>query len=155
VDTGLSETDAIVSDNYYVIYIFGGLGWRVGEVLTLSIVLGVIHYRFYIGRTATLSLRRAISTTILVVVALITLLSTAAWVLFFVSWITSANDPLYSSDLSVKSVNLDMAYDALYILVAIAAFPPAVILVFRGFSPVSPLADLPSFSTWRGYNANQ
>jgi hypothetical protein len=149
VDTGLSETDSIVSDDYYVLYIFGALGWRVGGIIILPIVLSIIHNRFYIGRTATPSLSHTIFAATLVSVALITLLSTAAWFLYVVAWVTRFTDPLYSSGLTVKSIDFDMAYDALYIVVTITAFPPAVILVFRGLSTVRPLPDPSSFATKR------
>jgi hypothetical protein len=155
VQNYLSESDAIVSNDYYAFYIFGALFWRVGGVLILGLVLAVILCRFYIDCNATTSLSRTISTVTIVALALITLLSAAAWAIFAVINVRRINDPYYTSNLSAIFIDIDMAYDALYILVTIAAFPPALIPFFRRRSPVSPPIDLLPSLRGEVYNANR
>jgi hypothetical protein len=155
VQNGLSESDAIVSNDYYAFFIFSALFWRIGGVLILGLVLAVIYRRFYTDYNATTSLSRAISAATIVALALITLLSAAAWTVFAIINVKRIDDPYYTSNLSIIFIDIDMAYDAFYILVAIAAFPPALILHFRRRSPASPHIDLLSSLRGEVYNANR
>jgi hypothetical protein len=155
VQNGLSASDAIVSNDIYAFYIFSALFWRVGGVLILGLVLAVIYRRFYIDYNATTRLSRAISAATIIALALITLLSAAAWTVFAILNVKRIGDPYYTSNLSVIFIDIDMAYDALYILVAIAAFLTALILLFRRRSRVSPPIDILSLLRGEVYNANR
>jgi hypothetical protein len=136
VNTGLAETGIAISNHYSVLYIFNSLGWRVGEVMILTIVLSAIHHRFHVDRHATKNFHPFVSPAIIISVVLIALLSAAAWAIFVAYIAKIINNSLYSGTLITRWVDVELAYDALYLLVTLFSLVPAAVLFLREHSLV-------------------
>jgi len=151
VNTGLAETGTTISNHYSVLYIFNSLGWRVGEVMILAIVLSIIHHRFHVDRHATKNFHPLVSPAIIISVVLIALLSAAAWAIFVAYIARIINNTFYFGTLISRWVDVNLAYDALYLLVTLFALVPAAVLFLREHSLVS----LPCNISFHKGNAKQ
>jgi hypothetical protein len=122
-------------------WIFNALGFRIGELLILAIALSVLHHHFHLGRNNSATFIPRLNPLAKFVIFIIAILSTASWALYtdFISQTIDENG--YSSDfiddLLLKSTDVDLAYEALYLLVALVALKPAAVLLGRDRSLVS------------------
>lgn len=105
--------------------------------MILAIALSVIHHRFHVDRNTTKKFGRFVSPVIIVSVALIALLSAAAWALYVAYTAKLINDSFYFGNLQIRWVGADLAYESLYLLVTLLALVPAAVLFLRERSLVS------------------
>jgi hypothetical protein len=134
-----------------VIYIFNSLGWRVGEILILAILLSVIHHRFHLDRHITLNFGPFVSPAIIVAVAIIALISATGWAVYVGYNAKKINNLFYSGNLLDRSVDMDVAYESLYSVVTPFALVPAAVLFLRERSLVGILCD----AFFYKFNANR
>jgi hypothetical protein len=108
----------------------------------LAVILGAIYGRFHDGRYATKSPGRALFGLAMITVILTTFISAAAWALYstYEAKIISGE---YNDDLFISSIRVDIAYEAIYLLVTLIAFGPAVVLITRSPGIVSHLHKYP------------
>jgi hypothetical protein len=102
----------------------------------------VIHHRFHLDRSTSSNFSPFVSPAIIVAVALIALLSAAAWALYVAYMAKLINDTYYTGNLWLKSTDVDLAYEGLYLLVCMFALIPAVVIFLREHSLVSFLENL-------------
>jgi hypothetical protein len=151
VNTGLSEQFALINNHYYVIYIFNSLGWRVGEILILAIVLSAIHHRFHLDRHITSKFGPFVSPAIIVAVAIIAIISAAGWAVYVGYNAKKINNLFYSGNLLDRKIDVDVAYESLYLMVTLFALVPAAVLLLRERSWVGILCD----ALFHKFNANR
>jgi hypothetical protein len=99
--------------------------------MILALVLSIIHHRFHADRHATKNFRPFVLPVIIISVLLIALLSAAAWAVFVAYVAKIIKNPFYFGSLLTRWADVDLAYESLYLLVALFALVPAAVLFLR------------------------
>ena len=139
VDTALTEERTKTTYLYYIIYIFQSVGWRVGEVLILAIIVRTVF------ESSASTLVNALPTINKITVVLLSLLSMAGLGLYtanIVETIIDGSPSFYSGeDVTQSMYYVDFSYGGLYFLVSILVVVYSALLFVKERSQVRSVAE--------------